>query len=76
MAEDARLVGDEGRHLKLVVGGQKTGVKFEGIGFGLGEKAKIQVGDKADIVYTIDENEWDGEKRLQLKIKDLRKSIY
>jgi len=72
--EDVRLVGNEGKHLKLIVSSQKTGVRFEGIGFGLGEKTKINIGDKIDIVYTIDKNEWNGEKRLQLKIKDFKKT--
>jgi len=73
IVEDARLVGNESKHLKLSVSNKKTGIRFEGIGFGLGENAKIHVGDKIDIVYTIDENEWNGEKRLQLKIKDFKK---
>jgi len=72
VAEDVRLVGNEGKHLKLIVSSQKTGAKFEGIAFGMGEKAKIHIGDKADIVYIINENEWNGERRLQLKIKDIK----
>jgi single-stranded-DNA-specific exonuclease len=71
--EDMRLVGMEGKHLKLAVSSQKLGARFEGIAFGMGETAKIHIGDKINIVYTIDENEWNGEKKLQLKIKDLIK---
>ncbi len=73
---DLRLVGAEGKHLKLVVSSQKPEVRFDGIAFGMGEiKKEINIGDKIDIVYTIDENEWNGEKKLQLKIKDFRKAI-
>ena len=67
VVEDVRLVGAEGKHLKLKF-------RIEGIAFGMGEmSSKIHIGDKVDIVYTIDENEWNGEKRLQLKIKDIQK---
>ena len=80
--EDVRWVGQEGKHLKLVVSSQKSDVKLNGIAFGMGETVKIHIGDRVDIVYTIDENEWlarrslgeggNGEKRLQLKIKALK----
>ncbi len=65
---------------------QNDDTVFDAIGFGMGEMfSKIKTGEKIDIVYTIDENEWparqsnaqafaggNGNKRLQLKIKDLR----
>ena len=81
VVEDVRLVGAEGKHLKFKFripasqrGEQNSEFRIEGIGFGMGETStKIHIGEKVDIVYTIDENEWNGEKRLQLKIKDLRK---
>ena len=85
VVEDMRLVGKEGKHLKLKLKVKSEKLKvIEGIGFGMGEmSSKIHIGDKIDVVYTIDENEWlarrslgeggNGEKRLQLKIKDLRK---
>ncbi|MEK7450682.1 MAG: single-stranded-DNA-specific exonuclease RecJ [Patescibacteria group bacterium] len=71
--EDMRLVGMEGKHLKLVVSSQKLDVKFDAIAFGMGERAgEIKIGDKMDIAYTISQDEWNGNKRLQLKIKDLK----
>ncbi|MDO8657520.1 MAG: single-stranded-DNA-specific exonuclease RecJ [Candidatus Levybacteria bacterium] len=70
--EDMRLVGYEKKHLKLRV--ESGELKIEGIGFGLGEKAsEIHIGDKVDIVYIIDENAWNGNKDLQLKVKDIKK---
>ena len=70
--EDIRLVGMEGKHLKINVKCQMSNVKFGGIGFGMGEMfSKIKIGDRIDIAYTIDINEWNGEQRLQLKIKDI-----
>jgi len=74
LVEDMRLVGNEGKHLKFTFGDKKLGIKLPGIAFGMGEMfSKIKIGDEVTIVYVINENEWNGEKRLQLKIKDLVK---
>jgi single-stranded-DNA-specific exonuclease len=71
IVDDLRLVGAEGKHVKLRI--SDCGVSVDGIGFGLGEMfSKMKIGDKIDIAYTIDENEWNEEKRLQLKIRDIK----
>jgi len=45
------------------------------IGFGLGNLGgEIKLGDFVDVVYTVSENVWNGQKNLQLKIRDVRKS--
>ncbi|MDZ4227673.1 MAG: single-stranded-DNA-specific exonuclease RecJ [Candidatus Levybacteria bacterium] len=75
IVEDLRLVGAEGKHLKLVVSSQKSGVRLEGIAFGIGQSSKISIGDRIDIVYTIEKDDWNGNERLQLKVKDLKISI-
>ena len=31
-------------------------------------------GDKIDLAYTFEENEWNGEKRFQLNVKDIKLS--
>ena len=73
LVEDMRLVGNEGKHLKFTFADPKSGVRFGAIAFGMREMfSKIKIGDKINIVYVIDENEWNGEKRLQLKVKDLQ----
>ena len=42
------------------------------IGFNLGNKCELTTDRKTfDIVYSIDENEWNGNVSLQLKLKDL-----
>jgi single-stranded-DNA-specific exonuclease len=74
VVEDVRLVGMEGKHIKLRFRANNSGFTLEGIAFGMGGTASTHFGDKIDIIYTIDENEWNGEKRLQLKIKDLKTS--
>jgi single-stranded-DNA-specific exonuclease len=34
----------------------------------------LQSHQPVDIIFTIDENEWNGEKKLQLKVMDCRLS--
>jgi single-stranded-DNA-specific exonuclease len=46
-----------------------------GIGFGMAEKFPLlQMKKPVDIVFKIDENEWNGEKNLQLRVIDCRMS--
>jgi len=58
-------------HIKFYLKqGDKT---MEGIGFNMAEKfALLQPNQPVDVVFTLDENEWNGEKKLQLKVVDLR----
>lgn len=72
--ENMRLVGNDGKHLKLEFRIQNSELRMQGIAFGMGEGNGFKIGDKVDVVYTLDENVWNGNKNLQLKIKDLRKN--
>ena len=68
----ARTVGADNKHLKLAVM-QGTGNAIQAIGFGLGNKLdQIQNGQTFDILFNIEENVWNGNRSIQLKIKDLR----
>ena len=75
--EDMRLVGADGRHVKLRLkqvtrNTSHVTSSFDAIAFGMGERSsQFHIGDAVDIVYTIDEDRWDGNNKLQLKIKDL-----
>jgi len=65
-----RCVGVDGKHLKCKV--EKKNIAIDAIGFGLGDKYDIIVSNqKYKIAYSIDENEWNGEVNLQLKLKDI-----
>jgi len=33
-----------------------------------------QIPDRVDVAYTLEVNEWNGEKRLQLNVQDLREA--
>ena len=60
-------------HIRFVVKQHNT--TFTGIGFNLTDKFHILQSKKPfDLVYTIDENQWNGETNLQLKIIDVQLS--
>jgi single-stranded-DNA-specific exonuclease len=68
-----RALGDEGLHLKANLA--QNGVVLSSIGFGLGDKKEIMDSKGGfDIIFTIEENEWNGTTTVQLNLKDLRKS--
>ncbi|TDH18315.1 single-stranded-DNA-specific exonuclease RecJ [Segetibacter sp. 3557_3] len=76
----ARQVYDTGwskvvkeQHIKFVL--VQNNVTFTGIGFNMVEKFAILLEKKPmDIVFTLEENIWNGETHLQLKVCDLRLS--
>lgn len=78
---DVSAVGRVGKHLKLTVqevddsaGGDLLPSSFEVIGFGMGQRAaELRLGDVVQIVYSLLENKWHGNRSLQLKAKDIRK---
>jgi single-stranded-DNA-specific exonuclease len=60
-------------HVRFVV--KQDNIVLTGIGFNMAEKFHLlQMQKPIDIVYTIDENEWNGETNLQLKVIDFRLS--
>jgi single-stranded-DNA-specific exonuclease len=58
-------------HLKFMVV-QANGDVIDGIGFNMADKYPIVTKGPFDIVYTIDENEFNGNTRLQIKVLDVR----
>ena len=66
-----KQVGADKTHLKLNIfqgDNQKT---YNAIGFNLGDKMDF-VQNNFDVVYALDENEWNGYKTVQLLLKDLK----
>ncbi len=68
----AKGVGEDAKHLKLTAF-QKGSASIGGIGFNLGGKLdKIKNKNSFDAVFSLDENEWNGQVNLQLKLRDIR----
>lgn len=68
----AKVMGNEGKHLRLNVYQEGARNMVAAVGFGLGDYLPfIQSGKSFDIVYTIEENDWQGKSHLQLNIKDI-----
>lgn len=61
------------QHLRLVAR-QTNGAIVEGIGFGLADKYEIVQSGYFDMVYNIEENEYNGNTRLQVKVVDIKRS--
>ena len=67
-----KCVGEDKTHLRLTVKQAKSS-PFVCIGFSMGDKMDIiSKGKLFKAVYTVDENEWQGRKSLQLKLRDLK----
>jgi len=67
-----KCVGEDDKHLKLTAYQGRAG-KISGIGFGLGKHIDLIQNKKPfKAVYSIDENQWNGNVSLQLKLKDIK----
>ncbi len=71
----SRAVGGDKTHLRICLREPSTQIVFNGIGFGMADKLElIRSGQPISIAYHIDENEFNGEVHLQLRLKDLKVS--
>ncbi len=65
----ARRVGNSKRHLKMKLAGNDE--VLDGIGFGMGENLPaLKKERQVNPVFTLDLNDWRGQKKIQLKLKD------
>lgn len=79
MAKDVKVVqmqavGKDGRHLRLSLKQDGSPMYWKSIGFGLGEVwgDMLQAGDHIDVVFSINLNEWNGNRELQLQLQDIK----
>jgi single-stranded-DNA-specific exonuclease len=62
-----RVVGQDQKHLKLKLG------DLDAIAFNHGHLAQqLTSGQPIDFAYTLDQNDWNGKKSLQLKVKSIQ----
>ncbi len=65
----SRVVKDQ--HLRFVIH-QHGGITMDGIGFMMADKYPFVQQGAFDIVYTLDENDYNGRVTLQMKVIDIR----
>jgi single-stranded-DNA-specific exonuclease len=69
---EARTVG-EGRHLRLSLDSGPNTPVLDAVFFHHGEwRNQLDDGSLIDVVYQLEANEWQGRRRLQLNLQDLR----
>jgi len=69
-----KCVGTDEAHLKIAVANTPRAKKgIDAIGFNLGSKQNLIKNDtRFDIAYTLDINEWQGVKNIQLMLRDIK----
>lgn len=72
---NARIVGQDHLKMSLRMAGAQ-GPIFDAIGFRLGSHfERVKSGEPFSVIYTLEENEWNGRRTLQLNIKDLKSEV-
>lgn len=67
-----KCVGEDKSHLRVTIK-QENSDSFTGIGFGMGKKIDVACsGNAFKAAYVIDENYWQGQTSLQLRLKDIK----
>ncbi len=69
-----KKVGKDKTHLKLSIIEGANKQTYNGIGFGLGAEFPL-IQKPFKIIFTIDENHWNGNVSLQLKIRDIKQEV-
>ncbi|UCH10060.1 MAG: single-stranded-DNA-specific exonuclease RecJ [Fidelibacterota bacterium] len=70
-AGSPRLVGDSAAHLKCQF--HNNGTALEAIGFDMADHyEKLLLNKPLDIAYVVEENEWQGNRKVQLQLKDIK----
>ncbi|HAI73822.1 MAG TPA: single-stranded-DNA-specific exonuclease RecJ [Candidatus Moranbacteria bacterium] len=71
---DARMVGNGSKHLKLALKSIDGNPKiFDAIGFKMGEEfPDLKKDDLIDIAFNLSKDEWNGSKKIQMKLVDMK----
>lgn len=72
--KDLRWVGNGEKHLKLFLHPSGSGPRiFEAIGFNLSERFNsLKNGDKINLLFNLEQDEWNGSRKIQMKIIDIK----
>jgi single-stranded-DNA-specific exonuclease len=71
MVTSSRAVGNESKHLSLMVNDGINEIKCIAYNFGSMQKL-LSFGSKIDIICTVENNIWNGIENVQLNIKDIK----
>ncbi len=73
--ENIRLVGAQNQHLKMELKSEEDNKIFKAIGFNLAKNNNLELlkDDKVDIAFELLADQWNGTRKLQLKIIDIKK---
>lgn len=74
--DDIRFVGAGEKHLKMRIKGPNGGKVLDAIAFNLGaHQSELSLGESVNLAFTLDENTWNGNTTLQLKVVDIKKTV-
>ncbi|GJH41756.1 single-stranded-DNA-specific exonuclease RecJ [Capnocytophaga sp. HP1101] len=69
----AKRIGKEEEHLKLTLKEVGSTSYYDAVGFGLAHKLPLVTsGRPFSIIFSIEENEWNGRVSLQLQVRDIK----
>ena len=70
---EARPIGTQKQHMRLIIDAGPNTAVMDAVAFQQGSWVKaLNEGSPIDIVFQLEANEWQGRKRLQLNVQDLR----
>ncbi|MFC5402043.1 single-stranded-DNA-specific exonuclease RecJ [Cohnella soli] len=71
IAKESRTIGKEGKHLRATF--EQDGRVIEAVAFGIGEeRERIVEGARYDVLGELSVNEWNGNRKVQIMLKDYR----
>jgi single-stranded-DNA-specific exonuclease len=66
-----RKIGAEGKHLKMIL--EKDNNHYDSVGFDMGNLySEINQNSLVDVVFSLEINEWNDNKKIQLKLMDVK----
>jgi single-stranded-DNA-specific exonuclease len=74
--EEVKTVGNGDKHLKLFLRGESGAPKIlEAIGFNFPNHFNLVRGNKVDIAFNLEQDNWNGNQKIQLKMLDLKLAV-